>query len=325
MKRHSLFLVVALLALSAVFPSCGWDDDREYEVRTRAAFLVAEDVNTGLHKVWRHEAGVLQEGYNRDLGVPDGSFSGLQYRDGELWMGNSSSQEILRIDPSNDEIVERISGLPLQPHSFSVGERYILLGDTVNNQIAFVRIRNGEAYVVDVPADPGQIWHNNRMFFLQLGDSSIYVYDEWALTTRYEHTLNDRIVETQFNQLLNFYISLVDSSGEDLFALVSGTDGSLAVERDNVNYQKIRFSPYLDDRFGTEWTFDLRLDGTQLSSGTLIFPDSLNNFEADFFESRLYYQWNDSLFQYDLNTQSRQDSFPFPDNLVSSVYWVGGE
>ncbi len=314
-------MLIALLGLQA----CGWDDDREYEARTRASFLIAEVANTGLRKVWRHEAGVLQEGWNRDMGVPDASFSGLEYLEGELWLGDASGNQILRIDPSNDEVLERFEGLPLQPHYFSVGERYIITGDTILDQLAFIKIRNGDVIVTDFSDEPGPVLHNNRLFFLQVGDSGLHVFDEWALTPRFEHTLPYPIVEAQFNQLKNFSVSMVDDAGDDYLGLISGGDGSIAVEGNPANFQKIRFSPYLEARFGTEWLDNLRLDNTQLSSDAVTFPDSMTSFEADFFESRIFYNWQNTLYFYDLNTQTRLDSFAFPDRLVGSVHWVGGE
>ncbi len=318
-------ILAAVFAVVLILPSCGWDDDTEYEIRTRASYLIGEDPITGNQRVWRYQAGVLQEGWNRDYGIQDGDFSGLQYRNGELWMGDASASRILRIDPTLDAIEEEFKQLPIQPHFFSVGERWILLGDTIQDQIAFVRLRNGESVIAEFSGKPGPVHHNNRLFFLQVGDSSVHVYDEWALTPRHQHTLSYPVRETQFNTLLNFFITLVDSAGQDYFALVSGTDGSLAVESDDVSYQKIRFSPYLEDRFGTEWLSDLRLEGSQLTSGAITFADSMNNFETDFFESHLFYSWHDSLFYFDLNTQTRLDSFPFTDRLISSVHWVGGE
>lgn len=316
-----ILMLIALLGLQA----CGWDDDSEYEARTRASFLIVEDANTGLRSVWRHEAGVLQEGWNRDMGVPDADFSGLEYLEGELWMGDGSGNQILRIAPSNDEVLERFDGLPIQPHYFSVGERYIILGDTILNQLAFIKIRNRDVILTDFSGKPGPVLHNNRLFFLQVGDSGLHVFDEWALTPRFEHTLPYPIVETQFNQLKNFSVSMQDGTGEDYLGLVSGTDGSVAVEADPVNYQKIRFSPYLEARFGSEWLTNLRLANSQLTSGAVIFPDSMANFEVDFFESRIFYNWQNTLYSYDLNTQTRLDSFAFPDRLVGSVHWVGGE
>lgn len=305
--------------------SCGWDDDSEYEARTRASFLIAEDANTGLRKVWKHEAGVLLEGWNRDLGIPDANFSGLEYLEGELWLGDAIGQRILRIDPSNDEVLERFDGLPIQPHYFSVGERYILIGDTITDQLAFIRLRNGEVIITEFEEEPGPAIHNNRLFFLQVGDSSIHVIDEWALTARHENDFSYTITEVQFNQLKNVYLTLKDDADDDYLGLLSGTDGSIAREGDPVAYQKIRYSPYLEARFGTEWLTDLRLNNTQLISGAIVFPDSMTNFEVDFFESRLFYNWQNTLYHYDLNTQNRLDSFAFPDRLIGSVHWVGGE
>ncbi len=319
----SISFILLVISLHNLL-GCGWDDDREYEIHTRASFLVTQDPATGLRKVWRYEAGILIEGWNREMGVSDTGFSGLEYIDGELWMGDASGRQILRIEPSNDKVLKRFGDLPVRPHFFSVGERFILISDTITDQLAFIRIRNGELIITEFSGESGPAIHNNRLFFLQVGNVGLHVIDEWALTPRNENRFSFTIMEIQFNRLKNVYLTMKNDVGDDYSGLISGTDGSIAREGAPVNYQKIRYSPYLEARFGSEWLSDLRLSNNTLSSGAIIFPDSMTNFEVDFFESRLFYSWRNTLYYYDMNTQVRLDSFEFPDHLIESVYWVAG-
>jgi len=321
MQRTSLFFLCVVLMVLA---GCGWDDDRSYAIESRASFLIANTASSGLSTVWRYEAGGLQAGWNGSVGVADQDFGGLEFKEGSLWLADAGSSEILQIDPSTDEVIGRISGLPIRPHTFALGERHILIGDTAARQIAFIRRKNGDEVVIDRDHAPGSVIYNNRLFFLQEGDSSLTVFDEWALTPRSELDLPYPIQELQFNRLRNAFMSMRDGE-DDYLGSVSGTTGLVSREADPVPYQKIRFTPYLDPRFGSEWPDDLRLTDGELSSERLFFPMSMTNFEADFFDAKLFYQSGDSLYRYDLTTQTNLEDFYFPDSLIGSVHWVGGE
>lgn len=321
MQRFSLLLI---LVSAFVLTSCGWDDDRAYAIESRASFLIAESNASGLPTVWRYQAGVLQAGWNGDMGVADADFGGLAFKEGSLWLADVGASSILQIDPSSEDVVERIDGLPIRPHYFAIGERHILVGDTSSQQIAFIRRKNGEEVVIDLDAAPGRVIYNNRLFFLQKGDSSLAIYDEWALTPRNSIDLPHPIQHLQFNRLRNAFTSMRDGN-DDYLGSVSGSTGLVSREADPVPYQKIRFTPYLEARFGSEWPDDLRLTDGELSSERLFFPMSMTNFEADFFAAKLFYQSGDSLYFYDLATQTGLDQFYFPDSMTSSVHWVGGE
>ena len=318
MARWHVSLFLVLLSLS----SCnGWDDDSEYEILSRAAYFVCEtDVSNHL-TVHQLVDTTFIWSWNNQVGVPDEDFSDLKFEEGYLWLSSGNQRKLLQIQPKDNSIENQWTNLSIRPHHFAIGEKYILIGDTLEEQLAFIKRRNGKVYQTGLGGPPGHILYNHGRFFLEQGYSSYVVYDELALAQRSTFTFNHPILESQFDRYKNLHITTADSS-DYYYGALSGVNDVFR-EDALVNFGRTRYSNYYDDKFGSEFLLDLRQYGPELRAGSVVYADSVEDFEVDFFASQLYYTWEGEMFRKDLKTDRVLTLGVFPERIVRSVYWVG--
>lgn len=315
--------IIALLTLVLAWGCNGWDDDSEFESRTRAAYFLAVNPLTGENAVHKYADGEFEMGWNQRFGISDGDVGDLFSSESTIWLSAASTGRLLEIDPADNSILQDIS-MPHRVDFFAIGARQIFAVDTAQDQYSFYRHRNGDVVTIDVNGSAGPVLYNNTRFYFQSDSSTISIIDEYALTSRAEATPTRRISDFQFNRFKNIVLNTSDASGSH-FILLSGVDDLLVGGEAPVTYTKARYTPYLEARFGREWVEDVRLEGNSLISGAFVLADSVRNFEVDFFESDLYYQWGDSLYLYDLELNSLSDKAFFDWELQKSAYWLGKE
>ncbi|MCK5922744.1 MAG: hypothetical protein KAG66_17510, partial [Methylococcales bacterium] len=309
--------------LASIFFSCnGWDDDSDYAVRTQAVYFVCENGIAGDLRIHEYIAPSLSLDWHHQFGVSNQELSDFSFADGSLWLSAAEQRQLLEIDPATKQVLESHAELPLRPHHFAVGERYILLGDTVDGALAFIKRKNGQMIQAEFEGKPGPTLYNNARFYMEYGDSGMVIYDEVALTPRSNISFANPVIESQFNRYRNVVVSTKD---EDKFftAIVSGVDDQLTAEGFQVNFQQARYTPYLENRYGDQHLENLRLIQNILYSESVPFPDSMRNFEADFFEGNAFFQWKDSLFVYSLAKAEVMDAHPFQRSITRSVIWLG--
>lgn len=317
-----IYILASLLLL--LFWGCrGWDDDSEYESRTRAAYFLCDQAGTGLNSVHKYSNGGLEMGWNQRFGIPDGEVGQLSSSSSSIWLSSGSQGRVLEIDPSEDATLQEIN-LPHRADYFAVGEREIMVVDTAANHHSFYNLRSGDLLTLELGGNNGPVLYNSSNFYFRTDISTIQVIDEMAYTPRTSGTVTRPIVDMRFNRFKNVFLQTADSAG-NYFVFLSGVDGGLVSEEAAVNYQQVRHTPYLEARFGSEWVEDVRLENNRLVTGGQVLPDSASGFEVDFFEADLYYQWEDSLYKLDLETNTVTDRLFFDWDLRSSAYWLGRE
>lgn len=319
MRRSLLLLGLAMwLGLGCN----GWDDDSGYATRTAAMFFLAHDSLADLPTLVRYEADAYERSWNERVGISDADLSSATMRENHIWLSSGNQSRVIEVDPATDEVVQSFAGLPVRPHVFGVGRLYLLVGDTVEDRLAFVRLRSGSAVEVPFEGEAGRIIYNNERFYLQSGPAQLTVYDERALTPRFSVDFAHPILDHQFNRFNNIYV-LTGRNDSTFNTIVSGPSDVVSAPESPVNYQKVRYTPWFDARYGSEYLSDLRLSGDQWTSENDPLLASITNFEADFFEGQAYLQRNDSLFRYDLHQRSTEAGMPFDLWLLRSWNWLG--
>lgn len=310
--------IALLLALSGCN---GWDDDSEYESRTRAAYFLSEQSATGLNAVHKLADGALEYSWQQRFGIPDGQVGGLFSSSTSIFISDAPGGRLLEIDPATNEVLLEV-GFPHRVDHFAGGLKQLLAVDTLADRYSFYNLRNGDLVTIDLQGAAGPALYNNSRFYLQAGERTISALDEYALTSRHDAQLQHPITEFQFNKFKNVIVNTRDSSAA-YFVLLSGVDDRLVSVEAPVLYTKIRYSPYLEARFGKEWLEDLRLEAGKIYSGQTELQDSVSNFEADFFESVLYFQRGDTLYQQNLKTNALERRYYFDWQIRRSGYWLG--
>ena len=311
-------LLLLLLGTSA----CGWDDDREYEVRTQHGyFLIQEADGKGILK--QSDDG-WESNWEANIDLNRGDVSQILVEGGLLWLSDVSQNEILSVEPATPNVAERISTGTIAPHYFAVGSRYTVIADTTSEQLHWYHQRKGELISLDLESDfggtPSTILYNSGTFYVQLGTREILIFDEVSLAQRTRINFDRPIVSMQFERFKNVQI-LTQDQGQTYNSLISGVDNTLARDENQVNYTQLRSTPYFDDVFRSEWLEDVRLENTLVISGNLELFSVGEQFDVDFFESILYVQFNNQLHEIDMVNLDTRGTIPLSGTLLNAEFW----
>jgi hypothetical protein len=319
-----ILLSITFLSGLLLLGGCNaWDDDSIYANYTRAAFFDVTDAS-GNRQLIRYIDGNATQDWNVQAEVPGLDLGEALLIEDHVWLGHTSRKAIYQVAPISGEVVRRIEGLPIQPHLMAIGHKQILVADTVADAICFVTLRQGRAYQPAYSGRPQAIRYNNSRFYLQQNDTEIAIYDESALALRTTLQFPPSIKDIAFDRNYSLRVGSCDSAGR-LYGAIIDPNGDLIVTPNFlVPYTKVRYTPYIDNPFGTEYLKDLQLrDGNLESTRGEPLIDSIADFEADFFEGKVYVQRGDSLFRYQISRDSLLDGRPFPYQMRKAFFLYG--
>lgn len=321
MKHFPHALAVMMLFLLG----CGWDDDSQFEVRTRAVFFFCPDTSGGGMQVVRLDENGYAPNWNEAFGIANHDLSAFASRQNMVWLSSGNLKVLLEVNPVTGQTERRFNGLPLSPHVFAIGRKQALIADTLQDAIAFVDLKDGSSPFVLQNVHALKCVYNNSKFYLAHGTDSLTIYDESALYPRARLALGADIDDLMFDNIYNLRVASHDSTHRYL-AIVTANGDYVSTPNYSVDHSKVRFSPYFYPKFGSEYTLDLQLTGHSLAT-TRLDPvlDSIDNFEADFFEGKVYGTWQDSLFIFDLGKNLGQSRMAFPFQPMQAFFQYGGE
>lgn len=317
-------LFLALLTLLFGLSACGWDDDREYEVRTQHGFFLMEEADG--KGILKQSDGTWESDWETNLNLNRGDVSQILVDGGLLWVSDITQNQILSVEPATNNIATRISTGSISPHYFAVGSRYTVIADTTSEQLHWFHQRKEELISLDIESDfggtPRTVLYNSGTFYVQLGTGTVLIFDEAALAQRTRINFGRPIVSMAFERFKNVQI-LTASQGMTYNSLISGVDNTLARDENQVNYTQLRSTPYFDDVFRSEWLEDVRLENAEILSGNLNLFSAADQFDVDFFESVLYAQLGTTLFEVDMTNLERLDTLSVTGSLVTAEFWRG--
>jgi hypothetical protein len=326
MRRNTPYkLFLAFVIVVAATGCRGFDDDNDYAIYTRAGFFLRENPNNGVLSLYRHVDSLLEASWNTKAGISDADLSDAEMVDNVIWIASGPQNAIYQVSPTYASVKERFADLPLAPHFIAVGEQQVMVSDTANRKLAFIKRRNGKVQEVAFEGKPGKCLYNGGKFYLQVDDSILAIYDEKALTTRATiptaYPIDEILLDSYHNVLIESHDSTLYYEG-----LISTNADYLVNTLFRVNYNKLRPTPYFSKRFGKEYLFDLQLWGRRLidERGNVL-ADSADDFEADFFEGELFYKLHDTLFKKNMASGTITSQLPFSGKLVKSFFQYAGE
>lgn len=310
-----------LLVMTIAFNSCRLDDDSSYEIRTYSSFFLVQKPN-GLLSIYRYQQDLHQmdSAWNLNANVPDAELSDALMLDNVVWIASGVQKSIFQLSPTFGSVKEKFDNLPIAPHYIAVGEKQVLISDTAAGKIAFVKLRNGDVQEIEFEGKPGKSLYNSGKFYLQVDDSLVAIYDESAMTTR-ATVSNGLLVDAL---LLNRYHAIVVISHDSTTTyqvLIDPNSDILIGEKYPVFFTKILPTPYFSAKFGGEFIKDLQIQGGNLMDQTgTILADSIQDFEADFFEGTLFYTRGQDLVVKSIDSLLTQDSLSFQGRMVRSFH-----
>lgn len=318
---HPACLLCGLLLFAS---GCnGLDDDSVYANYTRAAYFDVTD-SQGDRQLIRLIDGKLELDWNAQAGVPGADLGEALLIGDQLWLGDIARKAVYQVAPISGEVMRRFEGLPIQPHLMAVGSRQVLIADTALKAICFVTLRQGRAYQPPFTGHPQALLYNNGRFYLQQDSFAVAIYDEAALALRTTVTLPTRITDMAFDRNYQLRLDSQDSSLQRYGAIIDPNGDYLSTPNFRVYYDKVRYTPYFNAPYGSEYLNDLAIRAGNLETTRAeAVLDSIDDFEADFFEGKVYVQRDDSLFRYQIRMDSLLEGYAFPYRMRKAFFLYG--
>jgi hypothetical protein len=326
MLGHLRYRILFALGLLVTMGGCqSLDDDSVYEIGTKASFFLVREPSANL-SLYEYRDHVLQAGWNTKLNVANADLSDVELTDNSLWIASGPQKTIYEVGPNSASVLEKYAALPLAPHFIAVGAVQIMVADTAAHQLAFVKRRNGKVQVLEYDQKPGRCIYNSGKFYLIQNDTSLVIYDETAMTPRGTFALG-MVVDELLLSKYHFPIVMGHDSASVRQALIDANgDFLVGGESYAVNYDKLRPTAYFAVRYGREYLRDLRMTAGRVTLDDLtLIADSVDDFDADFFEGTLFYQRDGSLVARDMAADSLIDSLPFQGRLLKAMHQYADE
>lgn len=317
---------VLFLSLALTWSGCRLDDDSQYAIRTYSSFLLVR-LPSGELSLQRYSMDDLsmEESWNTKANVSDADLSDAWMVDNQVWISSGNQRALLVVSPGFGSVKERFGDLPIAPHHFAVGDKQVLIADTVAGSIAFIKRKNGNTQVVDFTGKPGVCLYNSSKFFLQKDDSLVVIYDESAMTPRATVSNGISIDDMQLNRY-NAPVLMSHDSSRTYRANIDPNAHVIIGGKFPVYYTMLRATPYFSQRFGTEYLLDLEmLNGNLIDEEGNILADSIADFEADFFEGTLFYTHGPDLVIKRIADLTLVDSLDLQGTLVRSFHQYAAE
>lgn len=216
-----------------------------------------------------------------------------------------------------------IKGYPTEnviPHILGVGDKYVLVGDSVNNKLLFMNKKNGKVEAIKtISKKPSHILYKFEKFYVA-EENEIEVYDEQAIALRNTIIFRHNITHLQATPVAIF----VNSVGNDTLFEANINIFENAI-RTNLRktYQQITYSPYNRVVFGTETEGNCILNkGKLILNNVPLFAqrDSISHLEMDFFQSNAFFQANNNFYQQNINDSIPSLYTPFTGKILKAVY-----
>lgn len=279
--------ILPLFFLSLFLMSCDYDQDFEFVPATQAAFfLMNENGQQQLRKVEADGSILPNWGENLGLAAPDD----IAGNGAELWVSVASDKKLVLLDLETETQKQSFDLGDFQGHYLCMGSRYLLLSDTVNQALGFFHLKDQELIRISLNQRPGKAVYRSTKFFLQLGDQSVSIYNEQALAPYAELDFSRPIIDLVLD---NRYSTWVISKDTQVYqSSISWNSNAIEMEAQPFTASKVRYSPYLQANFGKEFTRQLNLVNGRLANSP---NPPADDFEVDFFESNIYFTFQDSL------------------------------
>ena len=273
--------------------ACSFDQDDIFFPITKAGFFLVSDTISNTKTILRIAGEDVSHDWHTELGI--NQVDDIAGRGEYLWIANASTKQITQLDLSDNQSITTFEIAPLSPHFICAGTDYVLISDTINHSLGFLRLQNDKLTQKQVHAAPRMASYRSGRFYVSLGLNELAAWHEDALAQTNSWSFDHPIVDIQQDNILSTMVYTRDTT---LFqSRINYNTLQMEVKEIPVVFDKIRHSPYADDFFGKAFLRQVALIDGKLSMTRA--PEA-DNFEVDFFESRVYFQDKDSLYYFDI-------------------------
>lgn len=319
MTRTISTTLIGLLTLCILLTSC--DNDLKFKVITRAMYVLAYDSTLNQRELICFTPDKITQNYERTLGISVDGLSDIHVKNNVLWVADPVQKRVLSFAFDKNEASEKTEFTydGFTPFYVAVGDKYFVASDTLTHTLVFQKLKNDDNVRIHSSTAPTQIFWKMGKFYVISG-KNVDVYDESALSLRTQITFPHPV-----SACIPSHVSatVVLDSGQSKYIDLIDFNGDFAANKPFVlTNDKICNTPYVYTQYGSECLTNLYLSDKKLRAQNAVnrgstpltnFPAGIQDFEADFFSSQLYYLKGDTLYERGIaaNTDSRQ------------VFWKG--
>lgn len=305
-----------LLFLFTFLIACDRNDEN-FRLKTEESYFLVQENNGEKHIISFAENKVNLNWQLGDISKV-GDICG---ENNTIWVSNLNINQVAcNTYLKNGQNAEFYPTKEVIPHLLAVGEKYLLVGDSVNHKLLFMNKKNGKIEAIKtLNKKPNYLLFKFAKFYV-VEENEIEVYDEQAIALRNTITFRYKITSLQASPIALH----ANSFGNDTLF-----ESYINIFEDGIKnnlrktYQAIAYSPYNRVVFGTETEGSCILNKGNLSlNGSAIFSqaDSISHIEVDFFQSNFFFQSNGNLYQQNINDSLPILSIPFTGKILKAVY-----
>jgi len=315
------FLTIILFIFCAC--SKGLDDDMGFVPKYNASFFLIQNAIDERSISCISKDGILVPNWEKK--VTNEKISHFIINQSEMFICTPEKAQIQLINLEDNSNIATINWQNAYPTTICLGKKYLLALDNKNNKIAYFKRKNNDFELVkelQTHAEPiSAIYHSVGRFYIQIGQYSVGVYDEAGISEVAHYSFMTKLIDLTIDGYFN--IQLTTNQNDSLFytAYISVTNRLPSNETllPYSNY-KLRYTPFNKPIFETEYLGNVALTNNIIHQ--VPSTDSILNFEVDFNNSTLFYQRNDSLYQYDLQgNKGIINRFLFENQLLGAEHY----
>ena len=294
--------------------SCQFDNDESFWIRTLSTYFLEESLEG--RRIIRLDENGVNPHWEQQLGLEGDDISDMAGAGDRLWLTSASRQSVYEISARSGQLLNEYTIPNVQPSGIGVGDKYVLLTDSVNHQVVFLDKKKGDWVVRENIIRPGKVTYRSPLFFVEIDREQVGIFDARALALTQELIVGRPIFDLQND---NRFFTLVYSGQDTVFESRIDFSTRNIGGRVRTRFNKIRHSPFRSVDVGRELLDPVSLLQDQtLSLG----PDGpVNDFEVDFFEGLIYFQRNDSLFRHPLSSLPQEYIVPMSGKFLRTFYY----
>lgn len=319
-RRYRATHWVAFFAVLLGHTACSFDDDSRYVEQPRRVFFRAADT-AGRTPLYFWADGNVTD--LRAVVTLPARISQLTVAGRELWVASPEDSTLRAVDVLTFQEVKRHT-LPLAAHHFALGDRDILLVDTVGRKLAWLdRTTEAPRYIVE-PLDgkPGPPLHLSERFFLPLDAQRLRMFNASTLSAESTYVCTYPLAYLTITPQLSIACYL-QTGGQLYQQTLNPTTRQIGPATLRTGLTRAYPSPYLQARTGTEWLTEVTLNNGRVNATGL--TSTVRFMGVDFQYSRLWAQTavGDTLIGHDLRRALTFTRIVLPHRVVEAAYWAG--
>ncbi|MDX2249108.1 MAG: hypothetical protein SF052_20140 [Bacteroidia bacterium] len=306
--------LLTILLAGTTLCGCVFDDDLRFVPQTHTGFILSQQ--TDQKSLIRIIADQVERDWKVYPGV--GEISDFSGTEKTIWFAEGDKRQIFEYDPENQQVLQTFSTGELTPDYICVGESVILICDSVEEKIGFFRLKNEKLTLTTPGYKPGKAVYRSGKFYVKADDRIVDIYDEQAFASIGKAIFEYKIVEIEADARSRIFIHTREGNTSRQ-AFIDYNSNNIAEPEKVVAYEKIRYTPYVENPLGKEYMRDLQqVNGKLNIAGSPVCSD----FEIDFFESVVYFIRQDSLYSLHIIDNAEAARIPLTGKFQKAWYFI---